>query len=281
MAKPRHVQVYGNDHSPWVQAVLLGLHDGGIDHVLVGAPPLAVFLESGVLMPAARFDGGGWQRDSAHILKGLGYSAVGDGRARSLERLFLRGAMHRVDDPWQFWKRFSFARDDHPSTLRHLWNHVWRAFPVFYFFVIISFARGRRGTRDADALLAAFEPVQAELSEGVAFLGGDAPDTADFQLFGIVQMFASIPGLPLQLLREEARLAPLRAWVSRMQERFADHAHLYSATGFEPILPAPRSATRFERMLFWVGAAACWLALPITLPLVLFYTWWIRNRKLV
>ena len=44
--RPTHVTVYGNDHSPWVQAVLMGLHDARIPHVLVNAPPLDVFLDS-------------------------------------------------------------------------------------------------------------------------------------------------------------------------------------------------------------------------------------------
>ena len=34
------VDVYGADHSPWVQAVLLGLHDADISTTLTSLPPM-------------------------------------------------------------------------------------------------------------------------------------------------------------------------------------------------------------------------------------------------
>ena len=37
------VDVYGGNHSPWVQAVLLALHDKQIDHELRSLPPFATF----------------------------------------------------------------------------------------------------------------------------------------------------------------------------------------------------------------------------------------------
>ena len=71
--RPSHVTIYGNDHSPWVQAVLLGLHEAEIPWTLVTAPPPRVFAEAGVLMPAVRFDEGPWRYDSGAILADLGY----------------------------------------------------------------------------------------------------------------------------------------------------------------------------------------------------------------
>ncbi|HIF95316.1 MAG TPA: hypothetical protein EYQ60_19680, partial [Myxococcales bacterium] len=73
-AAPDRVRIYGNDHSPWVQAVLLALHDQRIEHTIELAPPLSLFLESGILMPAARIDAAPWLLDSERILCGLGYS---------------------------------------------------------------------------------------------------------------------------------------------------------------------------------------------------------------
>ena len=46
------VEVYGADHSPWVQAVLLTLHDKGIEHNLRSVPPCEAFSRWGVFMPA-------------------------------------------------------------------------------------------------------------------------------------------------------------------------------------------------------------------------------------
>ena len=74
----KQVDVYGADHSPWVQAVLLGLHDGGIPHSLTSLPPLETFRKSGVMMPAARIDGGRWQLESAEILRDVGFGSITD-----------------------------------------------------------------------------------------------------------------------------------------------------------------------------------------------------------
>ena len=54
------VRVYGFSHSPWVQAVLLALHNKKIDHSLSQKPPLEVFAKWGVYMPAISFDEGPW-----------------------------------------------------------------------------------------------------------------------------------------------------------------------------------------------------------------------------
>ena len=55
------VRVYGFSHSPWVQAVLLALHNKKIDHSLSQNPPLEVFAKWGVYMPAISFDEGPWE----------------------------------------------------------------------------------------------------------------------------------------------------------------------------------------------------------------------------
>ena len=68
-----HVSVYGALHSPWLQAVLLGLHEKGISHSLQPIPSLRLLINSGVMMPAAKINHGPWQLDSEEILKSLGF----------------------------------------------------------------------------------------------------------------------------------------------------------------------------------------------------------------
>ena len=53
------VDVYGADHSPWVQAVLLGLREKGIEHKEHLLPPPAVFRKWGILMRALTVCAGG------------------------------------------------------------------------------------------------------------------------------------------------------------------------------------------------------------------------------
>ena len=277
---PNHVRVYGNDHSPWVQAVLLGLHQKEIAHTLVTVPPLSVFLSSGVLMPAARIDGGPWLLDSERILVELGFSEVEADARRALQVVFGSGAMRRADDPWKFWQRFSYARDGHPMMLRRLWNQFWRSFSILYFFTLITMGRRARPRPTPERLVREFSFFQERLVPGGEFLGGGAPDTVDLQLFGLVQMCASMPGPSLAVLREDPTLQRLREWVESMQRRFSDYTHLYSARDFEPRLPEMDPAPALERFFYWSGAALMWIAFPITLPTALYFARRVRKKGL-
>ena len=274
---PRHVTVYGNDHSPWVQSVLLALHDRAIPHTLVTVPPLRVFVDSGVLMPAARFDDGPWLLDSGRILEALDYPTVPEADRRTLGSVFGSSALRRTDDAWAFWTRFSRARDGHPHALRRHWNHFWRAFSIFYFFVLIRSAGARmRLAPDAgrDGMLA----LQDALREASPFFGGDAPNAIDFQLFGLVQMLSSIPVPELEMLQTDPKLGRLRRWIGDMRQRFSAYEHFYGARDFDPAVPAPAESSHSERVAFWLGAATMWLALPVTIPLVFFFVGRIRRK---
>jgi glutathione S-transferase len=274
---PNHVWVYGNDHSPWVQAVLLGLHEKNIPHTLVTVPPLSVFLESGVLMPAAKIDEGPWLLDSERILVALGFSEVKPDVHSALEGGFFTSAMRRADDPWQFWYRFSSARDEHPVAARRLWNHFWRAFSIFYFFTLIRLGRRQQPATTEERSIEQFSFFQDLIPGDQSFLGGDTPNTVDLQLFGLVQMCASIPVPAIQLLQHEPKLERLRSWISAMQDRFGDYTHLYTATLFEPKRPETKAAGPIERALFWCGAAMMWLTLPISLAITFYLG--LRGRK--
>jgi glutathione S-transferase len=280
-AGPDHVWVYGNDHSPWVQAVLLGLHEKRIPHTLVTIPPLSVFLNSGILMPAGKIGNGPWLLDSERILVELGFSEVDVDARRALQIAFGSGAMRRADDPWVFWHRFSYARDGHPLVIRRLWNQFWRAFSILYFCSVITVGRRSIARPTPERLARQFSFFQERLRPGADFIGGDEPDTVDLQLFGLVQMCASMPGPSLVALREDPTLERLRTWVEKMQQRFSDYPHLYSAQDFEPRLPDIEPAAALERLFFWAGAALMWVAFPITLPLVFYLARRVRKMRLL
>ena len=72
------MQVYGADHSPWVQAVLLGLHAQKHAYTLTTVPPLALLFKSGVMMPAAKTSDTPWLLESADILQQIGFGEVVD-----------------------------------------------------------------------------------------------------------------------------------------------------------------------------------------------------------
>ena len=111
-----HLDVYGQDHSPWVQAVLLGLYEKRISHTLTTVPPGSVFRKWGIMMPAASIDGGTWQLESAEILQRVGYEPVSPEDMREVYSAW-QGVLHRPDRAPRFWNAFSLCRDPSPSRL--------------------------------------------------------------------------------------------------------------------------------------------------------------------
>jgi hypothetical protein len=240
---------------------------------------MSVFLNSGILMPAARFDDGPWQLDSGRILGELGFSAVADDDRQELLVVF-GGALQRTRSTREFWSRWSPLRDGHPVLVRRLWNHVWRTFSVFYFYRMIQQARRRIPESTHEQVRDGFAYWETKLEESAPFLGGDAPDTVDLQLFGLVQMFASISGLSLAVLQDDPKLPQLRQWIGRMHRRFSSYTHLYSGPHFEPRLPAIVGSPLYERTFYWLGCALMWLAFPITAVAARFFARRVRSRGL-
>ena len=100
-----HVSVYGVLHSPWVQAVLLGLHEKDISHSVQPIPSLSSLVTSGLMMPAAKVNKGSWQLDSEEILKSIGYEGIDKVDKRAIFRTW-DGVLHRVDNPFKFFHGF-------------------------------------------------------------------------------------------------------------------------------------------------------------------------------
>lgn len=276
---PRHVTVYGGDHSPWVQSVLLGLHEKKIAHRVITVPPLSVFLNSGILMPAASIDAGPWILGSGKILADLGFSKVTPEDNLALFRA-LNGGVHRVDSGPRFWYRWSLVRDGRASLVGRLWNHFLRAFSILYFYLALWSYRRTQKLPTLDGRQFLHWERKLEQSGG-PFLGGDQPDTLDLQLFGAVQCHCSIPTPPVPILKSDPALPQLREWLAEMHRRFADYSHLYSGGDFAPHVPPQKPAPLLERSAFWVGSAFMLAAFPITIPLSLYYQRHVRKSGML
>ena len=271
------IDVYGVNHSPWVQAVLLGLHDAGISHALTSLTPLETFLRSGVMMPAARIDDGPWQLESADILRNVGFQSITDEQMQ-LVRGAWQGVTHRADSAALFWGGFSLAGDRSPSRVRRLVNNFLRSFVTLYFFVLIRTLVVFVRLRDPENFGNQFLPFEEMLEASSApYLCGQEPNTLDFLLFGIIQCHCSVYVPPVTALQSDSRLAKLRAWIGTMQERFNDYDHLYSGAYFAPHSRPPIWASPLERTTFWLGAVVMIAMFPLTVPLVAFLA--IRNRR--
>jgi glutathione S-transferase len=271
-----HLDVYGQDHSPWVQAVLLGLYEKRVSYTITTLPPLSLFRKSGIMMPAASIDGGRWQLQSDKILQQVGYEAVSPEDMGAIYAAW-GGVAHRVDSAPRFWNEFSFICDPHPSLLPRLRNHFLRSFAVLYFYLLINFMVLTRRQGDPESFADQFRYWEQKLGESKGdYLGGEEPEILDVMLFGIIQCHCSIPVPPITALQEDPALMRLRTWLGIMQERFASYPHLYSGLYFEPHFPPPARSSRLDRSAFWFGSAFMLLAFPITIPLILFFARRIR-----
>ncbi len=272
------VRLYGNNHSPWVQAVMMGLHQKQRAYDRISRPPLDVFLAWGCMMPAASFDGEPWALESKHILRRLGYSEVSDDDMKAI-RYAWQGVLHRADFWTRFWGEFSLASDPHPSMLQRFVNNFLRSFTILFFFLLIRttvfLSRPQEPDNYGDQFLGWEERFAAMPGP---FLAGDEPDSVDLLLFGIIQCHCSIPVPPIAALQSDERLVHTRRWIGAMQRHFADYPSLYSGVYFEPHSASPEPATALDQFAFWLGAIVMIACFWITVPLIAFLAH--RNRVL-
>ena len=272
----KKVEVYGADHSPWVQAVLLGLHEAKIPCHVRSLPPLETFKTSGVMMPAARIDDGAWQLESADILQSLGFSAVSSEDMQMVRRTW-NGVMHRADSTPLFWGGFSFLGSSAPTPARRAVDNFFRSFITLYMYLLIRTVVLSGRIPDPRDYADQYLPLEERLKSGAPFLSGEKPDSLDFLAFGIVQCHCSIPVPPLHALQMDPRLERVRTWIGTMQEHFKGYDRLYSGLYFEPHSTPPARPGRLERTAFWLGSLSMIAAFPVTVPLVAFLAMRVRR----
>ena len=276
--KNRSIELYGNNHSPWVQAIMMGLHEKRLKYSRTTVPPLEVFRQWGPMMPAMRIDAEAWFLESSDILQRLGYSRVGDEDLVAIRRAWT-GVMHRTDYWPRFWGEFSLASDPNPNIAQRFLNNFLRAFTILYFFILIRFGVFSRGYGDPDNHGDAYMHWEDRLADrNSRFLGGDTPDSEDLLLFGIVQCHCSVPVPTVLALQTDSRLTRVREWIGQMQRRFSDYPSLFSGTYFAPHSAGPKRASGLEQFAFWLGSVV-WIALlPLTGPVIGFFIY--KNRAL-
>jgi hypothetical protein len=264
------VEIYGGNHSPWVQSVLLGLHEKNIEYSLRSLPPLATLKRWGVLMPTVSIDSGDWERESSEILTRLGFEPITERDLEAVKRAWW-GVLHRPDSPFNFFSSFSLAGDSSDSLVKKTAANFSRSFITFYMFVLINFVKITRSLKDPENFTDQFIYWEEALRESTQkFINGDTPGAADIMLFGVIQCHSSIPVPPLEALRRDSRLERLRHWIAAMHERFYNYPYLYSGLHFEPKLAQPKPASFVQRGVFFAGLGSMFIAWPLTVPLVFF-----------
>ena len=266
----KNVKVYGFHHSPWVQAVLLALHDQGIEYDLCLRPPYTVFKKWGVYMPAISINEGPWEIESTEILVKLGYKPILIKEIKAANNAW-QGVLHRTDNPFNFFLSFSRGGQVSKSFLNNLVNNFLLSFVALYMFTLINIGKRRLDQQEPENFGDQFlywEDVLGS-SEG-PFMDGGNPGIRDFVIFGIVQCHASIPVPTLDAILSDDRLGKFRSWILNMQDRFDKYPYLYSAKYFESEACLPENAGFIQKVVFFLGLILMILLIPLTLPLVLF-----------
>ena len=193
------VEVYGGYHSPWVQAVLLALHDADVEHRVRQVPPFEAVKQWGVLMPAVSIDDGPWEIESSQILGKLGWGSISDEDLQAVKTAW-QGVLHRPDNPFRFFAAFARAGDNSPSLLTRSMR-TSRSFIPMYMFVLINVAKLTMKPVEpenfGDQYMVWEEALEA--SSG-SFIDGEAPGIRDLLLlwFSAIQAFRRLRFSPLQ-----------------------------------------------------------------------------------
>ena len=263
------VKVYGFTHSPWVQAVLLALHDQGIEYDLFLRPPLKVFRKWGVYMPAISINDGPWEIESTEILIKLGYEPISIQEITAANSAW-QGVLHRTDNPFNFFLSFSRGGQVSKSFMSNTTSNFLLSFVAFYMFILINIGKLRLKQKEPNNFGDQFMYWEnlIDSSDG-PFIDGNKPGSKDMIMFGMVQCHASIPVPALNALLNDKRLQNVRKWISKMQDYFSEYPYLYSAKFFQSDAPEADSANFFQIVVFFLGLLIMVLAFPITIPLVL------------
>ncbi len=269
--KSKFLELYGNDHSPWVQSVLLCLYDKNIRYNLRTIPTLRLFFKSGIMMPAMRTDSNEWKLDSTELLQSLGCDSISNSEKNFIFKTW-QGVQHRVDNPFKFFYAFSICKGFHNKKLFNLLSHSIRPLTSIYFYTLLNIIKIKikKLTYDEKFLKQYIYWNDKLANQGTSYFGGESLNIVDYQLFGVIQCHCSIPYYPLiKTLQEEKDLSHLRKWISNMHNKFADYPHLYSANFFFPKKKIIRKASFLEQTIYWLGFMTFLFLLPFTLFLIL------------
>ena len=263
------VKVYGFTHSPWVQAVLLALHDQGIEYDLFLRPPFKVFRKWGVYMPAISINDGPWEIESTEILIKLGYEPISIQEITAANSAW-QGVLHRTDNPFNFFLSFSRGGQVSKSFMSNTTSNFLLSFVAFYMFILINIGKLRLKQKEPNNFGDQFMYWENLInSSDGPFIEGNKPGSKDMIMFGMVQCHASIPVPALDALLNDKRLKNVRIWISKMQDNFSEYPFLYSAKFFQSSAPEADSPNFFQIVVFFLGLLIMFLAFPITITLVL------------
>lgn len=304
------VLLYGSDHSPWVQTVLIALEYYQVPYEIVHYPiSWYSFRQHGLVFPACLWPDGTLSTDSLAIVTQLERRQINavtkisnttgitglevekpysedeyielKRSQKKLERFFLSYVLTRAI----FGKKLSFIKvwaqtsDQTSSRLSYLISNLMRSFITLYFFSLINIA-----------IISCYlkrSPVYSikhfcnDLSDWNQqlytqdFLGGLEPNYLDYALLGHIQCITS--GLTKQFIPFIHEQPHLILWIHRMHALLPKYQRLYSRRLFNSHARV-RKASRVSQFLFYSSLVVQLALFPITL-IALFYSLCLRYKN--
>ena len=265
--QPNSIRLFGTDHSPWTQAVVLSAVAHGIKVRLQPYPPSVwSFWQRGLVMPACGWSNGESTSDSLAIMVRL----LGTGKRApdvdlqqdqaALEKLFFCYVLDRAGPGrwWAFVQLWS-RKMDSPHTVLSV---TIRALLAWYFVMMLGLGRLQMrlagvSTRAPERLKRRLGAWESRLKDA-PFLGGEHPNPTDFGLLGQLECMASGPtDWTLEIVAEHPLLM---TWLERMHVLVEEHGTVHSRRFFDSTF-VPVRATDFE---------SSWFSLCFVLWLLLF-----------
>ena len=280
----RSVRLYGVDHSPWVQGVLLALRYHKIP-VSLTSYPLSIkwCWRYGLVFPALQLADGSRHLDSFKMYElmeacgfhlGIDQSTTQDRLSfqAELEQLFSIYALGRCisGKKWAFIKAWS-VMSERPSTYQ---GAVCRALLSSYFWVLIQIGiyvarRRREAAYDLDQI-ESYLMIWNERLRDHQWLTGDEIGFLDFALWGHMQcMTSGLTDELLSLLRDQPHLM---SWVKRLSQLDISDISPYTQRLIDQSVGATEAdpcQTWFLRVIFWCVWIISLCLWPLTLVFIL------------
>ena len=276
-----NIKIYGVDHSPWVQGVLLACAHHQIPTELVSYPlSFKYYWTNGLIFPAILLDDGSTYSDSFKIYElleqkgyALGVSQFSSQERKSaqieLEKMFSIYALGRCmpGKRMRFIRAWSLMRE-RPQRYT---GPVARAFLSMYFWILIQAGiyavRKYYGTPyRLDLIEKYLQQWEQKLSRSL-WLNGAEVGFLDFALWGHLQCMTS--GLTDELIPLVKKQPHLSKWLKKISQLPLEVPDHYTQSildvNFQPSVNRSRIG---EQVIFWCTFFMLILIFPLTLTLI-------------
>ena len=278
------VCVYGSDHSPWVQTVLLALQHQGMPFDVIQFPiSVSSYLRLGMVMPVCKWPDGSIHYDSFDIMAEIAArhkisNTILTDREQALqdqsrlERFFisyvlLRG---RWGNKLRFVHAWAKTAPTHPNGVFTLLSHFSRATMTMYFFSLIQGGIWSQRLKKRPLYSQAFfckelKYWSSRLGDRKYF-GGENPNYLDYAMLGQIQCIAS--GLTDGLFVLLQKQSILVSWLERMHATIDNYPRMYSQRLFNEEISTLRSS-KLGFFVFYLSVFCHLVLLPITILFLL------------